>query len=222
MHALLVEDDIILAESIGQLLNAHGISVEIVHLGRAAEHLIEQNRDAVVILDIGLPDIDGFEVIQRMRSRGIAAPVLVLTARDTVRDRVYGLEKGADDYLIKPFASEELVARVKALHRRMTSNRSELIIGDLHLDMVSKRAQIANADLELSVREWGVLEFLMRHVDKVVSKQQIIDSIAPLGEEMSTNAVEVYVSRIRLKIAAANVRLRTIRGFGYMIEKEPK
>ena len=164
--------------------------------------------------------MDGFEVVRRLRARGSSLPVLLLTARDAISDRVRGLELGADDYLVKPFATLELVARIKALVRRSSPQSHELQIGNLSLDQFSKRAYINGKSLELSVREWAVLEYLIQQIDRVVSKQQIIDAILTWNEDVSLNAVEVYVSRIRTKIAESNLTIRTIRGFGYVLEKQ--
>ena len=219
MHVLLAEDDAILADGIARLLQTHGMVVDVVSNGHQVETALRQSAIAVLILDIGLPGIDGFEVLRRLRSNGIYLPVLLLTARDAIQDRVHGLELGADDYLVKPFASLELVARLKALVRRTVPPPVELRVGSLTLDMFSRRAHIDQEPVELSVREWAVLEYLMQQTARVVSKQQIIDAILPWGEALTLNAVEVYVSRIRLKIAAANISIRTIRGFGYMLEK---
>ena len=154
-----------------------------------------------------------------MRANGNNTPVLLLTARDTIPDRVHGLELGADDYLVKPFATPELVARIKALIRRSAPQPAQLTVGGLSLDNATKRADIDGRKIELSLREWTVLEYLMQHASRVVSKQQIIDAVLPWGEDFTINAVEVYVSRIRLKIADSGVVIRTIRGFGYMLEK---
>jgi DNA-binding response OmpR family regulator len=145
--------------------------------------------------------------------------VLLLTARDDVQDRVRGLEMGADDYLVKPFAAPELVARLKALVRRSNPRPVDLQLGGLQLDPFARRATIDGLTIELSAREWAVLEYLMQHASRVVSKQQIIDAILPWGEEVTLNAVEVYISRIRAKIDKAGISIKTIRGFGYMLEQ---
>ncbi len=218
MHVLLVEDDVILSDGIARALTSQGMAVDILNNGNDVEIALQRNSVSMMILDIGLPGIDGFEVVRRLRRRGNQIPVLLLTARDALQDRVHGLELGADDYLVKPFATPELIARVKALIRRSSPNPLELHIGGLSLDTFSKRARVNGSNLELSVREWAVLEYLMHQSSRVVSKQQIIDAILPWGEELTLNAVEVYVSRIRLKITDANIAIRTIRGFGYMLE----
>lgn len=223
MHVLLVEDDAVLADGISRNLSAAGMAVDVVHAGTSADLILQQNNHiAAMVLDIGIPGIDGFEVVRRLRARGSNIPVLLLTARDAVQDRVHGLELGADDYLVKPFATAELVARVKALLRRSNPRSLELQVGGLSLDIFSRRAKLNNQPIDLSAREWSVLEYLMQHASRVVSKQQIIDAILPWGEELTLNAVEVYVSRIRLKIADGGVTIRTIRGFGYMLEKTPE
>jgi two-component system OmpR family response regulator len=215
----LVEDDVVLADGISRVLRASGMVVDVLHNGAEADSVLQRAEVSIAVLDIGLPGIDGFEVVRRLRARGSNIPVLLLTARDAIHDRVHGLEVGADDYLVKPFATAELVARLKALLRRSSSKTAELQVGGLSVDSFSKRARINGQSIELSAREWAVLEYLMHQASRVVSKQQIIDAILPWGEELTLNAVEVYVSRIRLKIANAGVVIRTIRGFGYMLEE---
>ena len=219
MHVLLVEDDLVLADGIARILTVHGMVVDVVLNGLEADHALTSRAVSVIVLDIGLPGIDGFEVVRRLRLRGDTIPVLLLTARDDVQDRVRGLELGADDYLVKPFAAPELVARLKALVRRSNPRPPEMQIGGLQLDAFSRRASIDGQTIELSAREWAVLEYLMQQASRVVSKQQIIDAILPWGEEVTLNAVEVYVSRIRTKIASAGISIKTIRGFGYMLEQ---
>jgi two-component system OmpR family response regulator len=221
MHVLLVEDNPIISDGIARALHGHGMVVDVVNNGIDADTYLQRTEIAVAVLDIGLPGIDGFEVVRRLRGRGSQLPVLLLTARDAIQDRVHGLELGADDYLVKPFATAELVARIKALARRGSSRPVVLQVGALSLDTSSKRARIHADSIELSAREWTVLEYLMRQTACVVSKQQIIDAILPWGEELTLNAVEVYVSRIRLKIAGSGVAIRAIRGFGYMLEESP-
>lgn len=222
MHILLVEDDVVLADGISRILRGHGMVVDVVHSGTEADSLLERSEVSIVVLDIGIPGIDGFEVVRRLRAKGNNTPTLLLTARDAVQDRVHGLELGADDYLVKPFAAPELVARIKALVRRGNTRPTDLQIGELSLDTFSKRVHVNGQVVELSAREWAVLEYLMRQAFRVVSKQQIIDAILPWGEELTLNAVEVYISRIRLKTADAGIRIRTIRGFGYVLEKAEK
>jgi DNA-binding response OmpR family regulator len=219
MHVLLVEDDVVLADGISRILKASGMVVDVLHNGTEADSILQRNQVSILVLDIGIPGLDGFEVVRRLRARGSDLPVLLLTARDAVQDRVHGLEVGADDYLVKPFATAELVARLKALLRRSSSKTAELQVGGLSIDPFAKRARINGQSIELSAREWAVLEYLMHQASRVVSKQQIIDAILPWGEELTLNAVEVYISRVRLKLENAGVVIRTIRGFGYMLEE---
>jgi two-component system OmpR family response regulator len=208
MHVLLVEDDAVLADGLARVLQAQGMQVELAADGLVADQLLQNSQAGVAVLDIGLPGIDGFEVVRRLRARGSHLPVLLLTARDAVEDRVRGLELGADDYLVKPFATAELVARIRAL----------LSLGQLVLDVEARRARVGERVLELSVREWAVLEYLLQHAGRVLSKQQIIDAIQPWGDDLTLNAVEVYVSRLRIKLADAGIAIRTVRGFGYLLE----
>jgi len=222
LHILLVEDDTVLADGLLRALNAQDMTVHLVRDGLAADTALQRAESVptfdVAVLDIGLPGIDGFEVVRRLRARGAAIPVLLLTARDAVEDRVRGLETGADDYLVKPFATAELVARIRALARRHAPSSSVLTLGRLSLDSATRRARIGDRAIDLSVREWGVLEYLLQHAGRVVSKQQILDAILPWGDDVTPNAVEVYVSRLRLKLEGADVAIRTIRGFGYLLE----
>ncbi len=219
MHVLLVEDDPVLADGLARLLESHGMAVDVLRNGSDADAVLQRPGVArdVLVLDIGLPGLDGFDVVRRLRARGSALPVLLLTARDAVEDRVRGLELGADDYLVKPFAAPELVARVRALARRH-QRPTVLALGTLMLDSSTRRATVAGRAVDLSAREWAVLEYLLQHGARVVSKQQIIDAILPYGEDVTPNAVEVYISRVRQKTADAGIAIRTIRGFGYMLE----
>jgi len=220
MHVLLVEDDAVLADGLTRVLQGHAMQVDVVNNGTQADQLLQRLDVAVVVLDIGLPGIDGFEVVRRLRARASSVPVLLLTARDAIEDRVRGLELGADDYLVKPFATAELVARIKALARRNAPPSATLTLGRLTLDTGDRRALVDGRAVELSVREWAVLEYLLQHGGRVVSKQQIIDAILPWGGDLTLNAVEVYVSRLRLKLADAGISIVTIRGFGYMLEQQ--
>lgn len=218
LQLLLVEDDPVLADGLQRALQAQDMHLQLVRDGLAADAALQAGGIDVAVLDIGLPGIDGFEVVRRLRARGAATPVLLLTARDAVEDRVRGLETGADDYLVKPFATAELVARIRALARRHAAPSTILSIGSLSLDSSTRRARVGERPIDLSVREWGVLEYLLQHAGRVVSKQQIIEAILPWGDDVTPNAVEVYVSRLRLKLDGASVAIRTIRGFGYLLE----
>ena len=161
LSILLVEDDAVLADGISRMLEGQGFVIELVADGLLADTLLQRSQAAVAVIDIGLPGIDGFEVVRRLRERGSAMPVLLLTARDAIEDRVRGLETGADDYLVKPFASAELVARIRALARRAAAKPAVLGLGRLHLDLDTRRARVGERAIELSVREWAVLEYLL-------------------------------------------------------------
>lgn len=219
MRVLLVEDDAAIAESVSSALKSQGHVVDWTRRGEPVENTVERDLYDAMILDVGLPGIDGFEVLRRVRNRGNPVPVLILTARDAVEDRVHGLELGADDYLVKPFAVAELLARVRALVRRkQTSFDRKLIHGPLILDKDAHRAWLSDKPLDISAREWALLEFLINRIDKVVSKEQLRQAIGGWDEELSDNAIEVYVSRLRAKLEPGGVRIRTVRGLGYMLD----
>jgi len=220
MRILIVEDDVVLARGLARILEAEGYAVDAVTSGEQALLAVTQERFDLVILDVGLPGMDGFEALRRLRAAAERMPVLLLTARDAVDDRVRGLDLGGDDYVAKPFAMSELAARVRALIRRSQSQVGPKVVhGPLVLDTVARRAYLAGAPLELAAREWAVLEVLLARADRIVSKEAIIQAVANWGEELSPNAIEVYVSRLRAKLEPAGVRIRTVRGFGYMLEE---
>ena len=220
MRILIVEDDPSLASGLTRILEAEGYAVDVTSRGEDAVQAARQERFDLVILDVGLPGIDGFEVLRRLRAAGDRTPVLVLTARDALDDRIHGLDLGADDYMAKPFAMPELAARVRALVRRSQAQTGPKIVhGPLVLDTLARRAQLAGAPLDLAAREWAVLEVLLARVEKIVSKEAIIQAVANWGEELTPNAIEVYVSRLRAKLDPAGVKIRTVRGFGYMLEE---
>ncbi|MCX7962209.1 MAG: response regulator transcription factor [Burkholderiales bacterium] len=220
MRILLVEDDASLAGALAQMLRAEGHAVDAVSSGEQAVLAARQEPFDLVILDIGLPGIDGFEVLRRLRGGGGTMPVLMLTARDPVEDRVRGLDLGADDYMTKPFAMPELTARVRALVRRSQARAGPRIEhGPLVLDTAARRAFLGGEPLQLAAREWAVLEVLLARVERVVSKEAIIQAVTGWSEELSPNAIEVYVSRLRAKLEPAGIRIRTVRGFGYMLEE---
>ena len=219
MHILLVEDDPALADSTARALRSQGWVVDVTARGEPVPLSVRQDPYDLVILDIGLPGIDGFETLRRVRAQGSATPVLMLTARDAVEDRVRGLDAGADDYLVKPFALTELLARARVLHRRAQARiDATLTLGRLKMDLDARRAFVDAQPLELSAREWSVLEYLLGRAGKVVAKEQILQAVAGWDEAISENAIEVYVSRLRAKLDAAGVRIRTVRGFGYLLE----
>lgn len=217
---LIVEDDGSLAAGLARALGLEGFLVEHFDAGEAALARVAEVAFDLVLLDIGLPGIDGYEVLRRMRLGGHEMPVLVLTARDAVGDRVRGLDLGADDYMTKPFALPELAARVRALIRRGQAGRAPRTThGPLEVDRAGRRAYLAGAPLELAAREWAVLQILLEKVEKVVSKEAFIESLTNWEADLSANAIEVYISRLRTKLEPAGVRIRTVRGFGYMLEE---
>ncbi|MBL8514677.1 MAG: response regulator transcription factor [Betaproteobacteria bacterium] len=221
MRILIAEDDPLLAKSLTQALREAGYATDSVTDGSTADAALNAQQFDLLVLDIGLPGIDGFEVLSRLRKRGAALPVLILTALDAVENRVRGLDLGADDYLVKPFSLSEFEARVRALARRVRgSPASVLRHGALEFDAGAKSVRISGAPLELSAREIALLEIFLSRTGRVVSKDQIIDLICQWGEEVSANAVEVYVHRLRKKLEPA-LDITTVRGLGYCLQKPP-
>ena len=220
MRILLAEDDVSLTEGLTHSLRQAGYAVDCVKTGAEADRAASSSEFDLLILDLGLPKMSGLEVLKRLRARQSKVPVLILTALDGVLDRVRGLDLGADDYLAKPFALNELEARVRALTRRGHAGSSTLIRhGDLTYDQVGKVAEIRGTILELSAREMALLEILLRRAGRMVSKEQLVDHLCEWGEEVSANAIEVYVHRLRRKLEAGGVKIVTVRGLGYRIEK---
>jgi len=220
MHILIVEDDPLLADAITQLLRSRHHLVDAVTRAETAEDAIEQESFDLMILDIGLPGIDGFELLRRLRAKNRQVPVLVLTARDAVEDRVTGLELGADDYLVKPFANEELLARLLALSRRSRNLTMghKYRYGSLELDLGARRASLRGVVVDTPQREWDLLRLLVENEGRILSKERIVAELCTVEKELSANAIEVYISRLRPKLDPAGIHIRTVRGFGYMLE----
>jgi two-component system OmpR family response regulator len=220
MRILVVEDDAVLRDGLSRSLRNAGYAVETADDGRLADQLLSVHSFDLVVLDLGLPGIDGMEVLRRLRRRACNVPVLILTARDSLADRVTGLDVGADDYLVKPFELSELEARVRALMRRAQSVAAARINhGALTLDTAARRAFVGEDALDLSAREVALLEALLLSAGRVVSKDQLADRLYGVSDEVGPNAIEVFVHRLRRKIEAAGVSIRTIRGLGYLVEK---
>jgi two-component system response regulator TctD len=219
MHVLIVEDDSPLAESIATAMRERGWRVDVSDRGEPVPASLLQDAYDVLVLDIGLPGIDGLETLRRVREQGSLLPVLMLTARDAVEDRVVGLECGADDYLVKPFALSELLARLRAIVRRHALRSSEtLILASLRFDSAAQRAQIDDRSIHLSLRECIVLQYLMLKTGQIVPRDQLAALVPGWDASTSNNALELLVSRLRSKVEPAGVRLRTVRGLGYLLE----
>lgn len=220
MRILIVEDDAMLAEAVSSALRQSAHMVSLAASGDEADRALSANEYDLVLLDLGLPRLDGFEVLKRLRQRRSRVPVIILTARDSPEDRVAGLDLGADDYLTKPFQLAELEARVRALIRRAHAiASSEIVHGPLKLDMAGRRLSCDGQPVELSARELAVVELLLLREGRVVTKQQIIDHLYGWDDVSSVNAVEVFVYRLRRKLADSGVDIKTVRGMGYLIEK---
>jgi len=220
MRILVVEDDPLLAAGLARILNRCGHAVDRAATGIQADNLLRSTTYELVVLDVGLPDIDGFEVLRRFRLRRARTNVLVLTARDAVEDRVHGLDLGADDYLTKPFAIAEFEARVRALLRRTSVPAGPLAFRGLTVDTEVKRVKVNDVPVDLTVREWALLELFLARPGRVLSKEQIAQQLVNYEDPLSLNTVEVYVSRLRSKIETGGVKIRTVRGFGYLWEAE--
>jgi two-component system OmpR family response regulator len=220
MRILVAEDDATLADGVLHALRQSGFAVDWVKSGEEADHALDADQFDLLILDIGLPKISGLEVLKRLRARDSHLPVLFLTGLDGVNDRVRGLDAGADDYLAKPFQLAELVARVRALTRRgMAGGPTLLRHGALCYDQVGRVARLNGEPLELSAREVSLLEVFLARAGRLVSKDQLVSHVCEWGEEVSENAIEVYVHRLRKKLEPGSVRIVTVRGLGYSLEK---
>ncbi len=218
MRILLAEDDRVIADGIGRALRRGGCALDHVDNGVDADAAVSSQPYDLLILDLGLPRLNGIEVLKRLRSRKSALPVLILTAQDGIDDRVRGLDAGADDYLTKPFALPELEARVRALTRRGTGQPRCIEVGQLAYDQADRVVKINGQVVELSAREIGLLEVLLLRVGRLVSKDQLVDHLCGWGDEVSSNAIEVYVHRLRKKLEDSDVRIVTVRGLGYCLE----
>jgi DNA-binding response OmpR family regulator len=219
MRLLLVEDDVMVASGIKLGLTNAGYTVDWVGSAERAEQALESDSFDLAIVDIGLPGIDGLELTRRLRTRGLAMPVLILTARDALHDRVQGLDIGADDYMLKPFELPELLARLRALLRRSQAATSAVLgFGPLEMDTALRRVTLAGKPMELGPREWTVLEYLLMQAPKPAAKDKLLQALTGWDKEITPNAIEVYVSRLRAKLDPAGLSLRSIRGFGYRLE----
>lgn len=219
MRILIAEDDSILADGLSRSLRQSGYAVDAVHDGHAADAALAQQPFDLLILDLGLPQLTGQEVLRRLRERKSHMPVLILTAADSIEQRVQGLDLGADDYMAKPFALSELEARVRALTRRGAGGGSTVLRhGRLAFDQVGRVVTVDGQMVDLSAREISLLEVLLARNGRMVAKSQLVDHLCEWGEEVSTNAIEVYVHRLRKKLEPGGVHIMTVRGLGYCLE----
>ncbi len=219
MRVLLVEDDALLADGMIRSLKQADYTVDWTADGEEAESTLRVLEFDLVILDLTLPKMDGLEILRVLRQRKVPVPVLIVTARSDVDNRVKGLDLGADDYLTKPFEMGEFDARVRALLRRSRADGLKaLSCGALTLDMAARRAYVNDQPLDLPRREFHVLEVLLSRHGRIISKDQIIDSISDFDDEMNPSTVEIYIHRIRKKLETTDVSIRTVRGVGYILE----
>jgi two-component system response regulator QseB len=220
MRLLLVEDDPMIGESVGQGLRQDGFSVDWARDGGAAELALDTKVYDLLLLDLGLPKKDGLDVLKTMRRRGNKMPVLIITARDAVVERVKGLDSGADDYLVKPFALDELAARIRALMRRQSGRTDPVIkVGEVSLNPATHEVAFQGEPLVLSAREFALLEVFLDRPGAVFSREQLEEKLYGWGEEVESNTVEVYIHALRKKLGQDFIK--NIRGVGYMVPKHP-
>ena len=223
MRLLLVEDDVMVASGIKLGLGDAGYAVDWVGSAERALQVTATEAFDIAVVDIGLPGIDGLALTQQLRKAGHAMPVLVLTARDALHDRVQGLDQGADDYMVKPYELPELLARLRALLRRSQAATSAVLsFGPLELDTAQRQACIRSSaeslPIELGPREWTVMEYILMQLPKPTNKDKLLQALTGWDKEITPNAVEVYISRLRAKLEPHGIALRAIRGFGYRLE----
>ena len=220
MRILVAEDDALLGDAIAEHLRQGAHAVDWVRDGMAADAALRSESFKLVVLDLGLPRVSGREVLSRLRHRGSSTPVLIITAADAIADRVAGLDAGADDYLVKPFELAELEARVRALIRRSHGHdRNVLVHGALAFDSAARSASVDGVALDLSARELAMLELLLMRSGRVISKEQFVEHLCGFDEDVTANAIEVYVHRLRRKLDPVGFHVQTVRGLGYFVAK---
>jgi two-component system, OmpR family, response regulator len=219
VRILLVEDNGTLADGLSAILRGSGYAVDVVSDGLSAEAVATAEKFDLIILDLNLPEMDGLDVLRSIRARQNQAAVMILTARGTPEERVRGLDLGADDYLTKPFDISELEARIRVLLRRQAGLRSSRVeFGSLSLDLTSRSFSVGGRPLDLPAREVALLELLFLRAGKVVSKESIIGSLTGFDDDLSSNAIEQYVSRLRRRLLAHGLTVKTARGIGYYLD----
>jgi len=219
MRILIIEDDALVADGMRRGLSQASFAVDHVASAELAEAALQHENFDLLLVDLGLPGVDGFDLVRRIRRSGKSTPVLIVTARDALADRVSALDLGADDYLVKPFALPELAARCRALIRRSKSaSDSSITVGPLHLDTARRETRVHARVVDLTRREWAILECLALHAGQVVSKDGLQQAISTWDDGITTNAVEVYISRLRAKLGD-DVSIRTVRGLGYRLDE---
>jgi len=221
MRVLVIEDDTTLGHALQEFLMEQGYAVDWLKEGDQVLGAVAGQAYGLLLLDLNLPGMSGLEVLRQLRSNGQQTPVLILTARDGLEDRVAGLDAGADDYVTKPFELPELAARVRAFARRRAGQAQPYLeAGPLLFDTVGREVRVGGERLALSVRELSVLEMLMGRVGRVVTKHQIVNSLSAWDADFSENAVEVYVYRLRKRLDGTGASIQTVRGFGYLLDVE--
>ena len=219
MQVLLVEDNTLLANAVMKTLKAAGFSVNHVDSGKRALTAIRSTKPDIVVLDLGLPDLDGLDVLRSAREQGFRNPVLILTARDTTSDKILGLDAGADDYLAKPFEIDELLARLRAMERRLSNVRNPFItIGEVSIDTSSHEVSVNGESISTSRREYMLLKALMESANKIQTRDSLDSKLYSWGEEVSSNAVEVHIHNLRKKLPAGFIQ--TVRGVGYVVRRQ--
>ena len=220
MRVLVVEDEKRIADFLSRGLQSAGYAVDVVNCGTDAIERVHVTEYDLVVLDLGLPDVDGLQVLQKIKNRKTVSPVLILSARDSVDDKVKGLEQGADDYLVKPFAFVELLARARVLLRRGQPTPEKLQVGDLSLDCIRRKVTRTNENIELAPKEFSILEYMMRNRGRPLSRTMIVEHVWDMDYDGLTNIVDVYIRHLRSKIDDRYPikMIHTVRGIGYMLD----
>ncbi len=223
MRVLIAEDEKKIADFVKRGLKEEGYAADIAHTGPEALTLAEENPYDLLLLDVMLPGLDGLAVCSKLRASGFAAPILMLTAKDRVEDKVKGLDSGANDYLTKPFAFEELLARIRALLRaKPAESSSVLTAGDIEIDLAAHKARLGKGELDLSAKEFSLLEYLVRNKDKIVTRTMIAEHVWDINFDTGTNVIDVYINYLRRKLETSPSKkvIQTIRGKGYILKSD--